>query len=268
MRKVVDANFLRDPLLRDYLRSSAENIVVFTDYSCMESYKGDSIHNLRRSLDIISRHPTQAIVLRGTREAVALGPVADSREALIDTDQTAGFPLFCFAVSRAALGDSALVSQIRAHGKLANEHFHRVQGDAPQFARSVLQVLGSLEPRAVKQLRKGESLKPETVDGMIRQILLLAAYLFRDHPDAGKTPSAREVRSTFIFRVALATYLLTLRWISDGGVQTATPAKIGNDFVDMVQVAYATFFDGILSRDRKLLQIHKEATFFLREIFR
>ncbi len=267
MRKVVDANSLRDRSLEDYLRTSDENVAVLSDYSCMETYKGDSLKNLRKSLEIVSRYPTQVIVLRGTREIIGSGPLATSPEMLVDQEQTAEFPLFCFGVSWAARGHRGLLSQIRTKGRLANEHFHQVRADARRFAQAVLQIADSLGPAAVKELRKGETLKPETIDVIIRDILLVAASLFRDHPDAGEMPSAREVPRTFILRYALASYLLTLRWISDSGIQAAPPATLVNDLVDMTQVAYATFFDGILSRDRKLLEIHEQALFFLREVF-
>lgn len=249
------------------MQASAENLVVLSDYSCMESYKGDSIKNLRSSLDIVSRYPTQVIVLRGTREIVAMGPLAGSPDTLVDHEQTAAFPLFCFGVCRAAMGHSASLTQIRAKEKLANEHFRQLQADARRFAQAVLQIAQSLGSAALKELRTGDSLKPETIDAIIRHILLVAAYLFRDHPDAGEIPPACEVPRTFILRCALASYLLALRWISESGIQSATPGKLANDLVDMALVAYATFFDGILSRDRKLLEIYKEASFFLREVF-
>ncbi len=72
MKKVVDANFLRDPALSVYIEGDPGNQVVFTDYACMECYKGNAIENIRRSLDIVSKYPGQVIVLKGTRDIIRL----------------------------------------------------------------------------------------------------------------------------------------------------------------------------------------------------
>src|SRR4030095_9836574 len=99
--KVVDANFLRSPLLEAYLKASSTNLVVFTDHACMESYKGTSLVNLPRSLDIVSRYAQQVLVLRSTREIVALQSRSDyttTAANLIDVGQTHGFRRFCAGV--------------------------------------------------------------------------------------------------------------------------------------------------------------------------
>jgi hypothetical protein len=51
---VVDQNYLREPnpQLHSYL--AAGNYVVFPDCASMESYKSDSLLNLRRSFEIVS----------------------------------------------------------------------------------------------------------------------------------------------------------------------------------------------------------------------
>jgi hypothetical protein len=54
MKKVIDANFFQDLGLEDYLKSNKGNIVIFTDYACMEAYKGDALENISKSLEIVS----------------------------------------------------------------------------------------------------------------------------------------------------------------------------------------------------------------------
>jgi hypothetical protein len=118
----------------------------------------------------------------------------------------------------------------------------------------------------VDELRGRGVLSKETGDVVIQNILMLAAQLFKAHPDVATFPTADNLRDTFIFRFALAVHLLVLRWLSEGGIDTVSMDRLRNDVVDMSYVAYATFFDGILSRDRKLLEIYEEATFFLKHV--
>ncbi len=63
-------------------------------------------------------------------------------------------------------------------------------------------------------------------------------------------------------------YLLCLRWISDGSINSLKPDKRLNDLIDMNYAAYATFFDGLLTDDKKLIDIYRDACFFLNEIFK
>ena len=46
MKKIIDSNFFRDPELETYRSSDKGNIVVFNDFACMESYKGDALKNV------------------------------------------------------------------------------------------------------------------------------------------------------------------------------------------------------------------------------
>jgi hypothetical protein len=57
-------------------------------------------------------------------------------------------------------------------------------------------------------------------------------------------PPALELPYTFIFRYALAGYLVALRWMAVGGAKNVKPEKIRNDIVDATFAAYATYFQG------------------------
>jgi hypothetical protein len=74
---------------------------------------------------------------------------------------------------------------------------------------------------------------------------------------------ARELAYTFIFRYALAGYLVALRRIADGGAKNVKPEKIRNDIVDATYAAYATYFQGLLSNDTKANEIYGDANSFL-----
>jgi hypothetical protein len=59
-------------------------------------------------------------------------------------------------------------------------------------------------------------------------------------------------------------YLWALRWIAVGGAKSTKPEKIRNDMVDLFLAAYATFFDGLLTSDRKLAALYRDADRLLR----
>jgi hypothetical protein len=68
---------------------------------------------------------------------------------------------------------------------------------------------------------------------------------------------------TFIFRYALAGYLIALRWMAVGGAKNVKPETIRNDIVDATFAAYATYFQDFLSNDAKAKEIYGDARSFL-----
>jgi hypothetical protein len=53
----------------------------------------------------------------------------------------------------------------------------------------------------------------------------------------------------------LAVEALSIDWIASGGLEHRTAKNISNDIKDMSHVAYSTFFDGILSFDKRMLRV-------------
>ena len=80
-------------------------------------------------------------------------------------------------------------------------------------------------------------------------------------------PRGPEVRNTFIFRYALCGYVSILKRIEDGGAGKTKPEKLRNDVIDVNFAAFATYFDGLITSDKRARQIYAEAEFLLREIF-
>ena len=66
-----------------------------------------------------------------------------------------------------------------------------------------------------------------------------------------------------MFRWAVATYLLMIKWISDGGYQSVKIEKIHNDAIDMTYAAYGTYYDGVLTKDGKLQEIALQTRTFI-----
>lgn len=268
MKKVVDANFLRDSALSAYIEGDPRNQVVFTDYACMECYKGNAIENIRRSLNIVSKYPDQVIVLKGTRDIIRLQSSGyPSLDDLVDYQQSAEFREFCHGVQAALDGDVTLMSQLLRLGEEANAHFERMRVDASGTAEAIKEMAQSFTTGQLAELRRRDTLSKETGEIIVRNILSLAALFFHAHPDVSKLPKSHELRDTFIFRFALAAQLLVIWWLTNGGIESVNMDRLRNDVVDMTYVAYATIFDGILSKDRKLLDIYEEATFVLQNVF-
>lgn len=267
MKKIIDANYFQALGLRKYLSSSKENFVVLNDYAFMEAYKGNAIKSISKSIKIVSNFPRQVIVLKGTRDVVQLTLSSKDPRLLEDMDQTKGFRNFCLGVRLAVQGDDALKAQIIEKGMAASAHLNGMRDDAFKVAEGIAELTKSFTPEHLRALRKRAKLSADLVNKIIKEILLLAALLFQKHPDVNQMPKADQVRDTYIFRFAVSAYLLSLRWISDRGPGTVRLEKLRNDMVDMNYVAYATFFDGLLTNDNKMNEIYRETCFVLKNAF-
>jgi hypothetical protein len=91
----------------------------------------------------------------------------------------------------------------------------------------------------------------------------MAAFLFAEHPHTSEVPPTRELPYRFIFRYAMAGYLVALRWMSVGGAKNVRPEKIRNDIVDATYAAYATYFQGLLSDDAGANEIYADTKFLV-----
>jgi hypothetical protein len=94
---------------------------------------------------------------------------------------------------------------------------------------------------------------------MMAAVAEIATQPRKRHPSGIRLPSPQDLPNTFLFRHALCAYLLHVRWIKNGGQKNVKPEKIRNDLVDVIFCSYATFFDGMLTHDKKLASLHDES---------
>ena len=268
MKLVIDSNQLQTSQLREFLARSPKNLAVLPDFAAMEAYKGESIKTIFKSMTVLSHFPGQVIVLKGsTKNCGMSGRRKGLQRRLIDETQTRGFPEYIRALTLAEGGNARLQSQIIDLGKSANEHLDKMRNEAVNI-REAIEILGSRyskEERAV--LRTRSEYTPELTDKLVRTVLEMAGTIFAGSPLVRKRPTYAELPNTFIFRVTLACYLLGLTRYANGGFSTLSPDKLRNDFVDMMFVAYGTYFDGVMSADKNVIYMFEEVSILLSGLF-
>lgn len=265
---MIDSNQLQTEQLREFLQKSPSNIAVLPDFAAMEAYKGDPLKTIFKSMSVLSDFPKQVVILKGSAKVCGLsGRVKGLQRRLVDEAQTQDFPEYVRALRLAEAGNSKLHAQIRNLGELSNEHLEKMR-EAAEPIRGAVAVLGanySKEERAL--LRSKEQYTPELIDKIFSTVLEMAANIFKDSPHVRKFPSYAELPNTFIFRATFATYLLGLRRFASGGLGELSAEKLRNDCVDMMFVAYGTYFDGIMSSDKNVNYMFTETCLLLSSLF-
>ena len=268
MRKVVDSNYLQDMRLDAFLSSNVNNYVVLTDYAAMEAYKGDTLKSIYKSMSIVSRFPNQVLILKSTRIVCGLKSSAKGmQKRLIDSSQTKDFNIFCKQLKRAEHGNTAYQAPLLEHGKAATEHIDSMLNDAAGIIDSISEISKEYSKEELKIFRTQTHPYTQDMIGKIKKhILIMSTSLIKNHPNASNKYNSVELGGSYIFRYSLCCYLLTLDWISHGGASGVNDKRIRNDIVDMTFVAYATFFDGLLTNDSKANVIYQEAKLILQRV--
>lgn len=271
MRKVVDTNFLQTEALRAYLAASTDNYAVLTEFAAMESYRQDvldTLDALNKQMGVLVQFPTQVIVLKGTLDVCSLsGRDAATRERMIGETQTREFPEFCQHLLAARRGDLSIREQIIENGREASANLDRILSGSSTLSRGIEQLQQTYTPTELKSLRQRKGLTLQLQDKLIRDVLSLAGELMEQHPSVMDIPRDPQIRNTFLFRFALCASVSILKRIEEGGAGKVNDENFRNDMVDVNFAAFATYFDGLFTDDKRAADTYARSEYLLREMF-
>ena len=91
------------------------------------------------------------------------------------------------------------------------------------------------------------------------ELLDITKRLFESHPSVNRAPYPKEIFGTYLFRSALVSLLLVFEYANEGGMPNRSTPRLVNDLADTHFATFATFFDGLLSEDRRLLMLYHSA---------
>ena len=260
MQWVVDSNFLQDPLLRGFLAKSKRNVAVLTDYAMMEAYKGETLQSIFKSMAILAEFPDQVIALKGTKEICGIrGRKAGLTRRLICQESTQEFREFANHVNEVLAGNAAPGSALVEHGRAASEHMEAILADAERMVVNFTAVAEIYTPEEIRTFRIREKPTSEMVRKTLAILHDLTLLFFKAHPHGIRRPREGEMVNTFLFRYALCCLMLVINWVRTGSQKDIKPEKLRNDFVDANFAALATYFDGLLTKDKKADALYNEA---------
>jgi hypothetical protein len=269
VKKIVDAGALRSPELETFLSASGQHFAVITDYATVEMFYGDPQVNLRRSLQIISKFSAQAIILKSNAQIWKLVPrnSAGLQRRLQDDRKTRNFPNYC----RALFGDADRSQRLSAG---ISEFGNSVQEAKERFTRlsvSIRAAIGELEaqftPDDLRAIRAGKKPSLSFSEHALKNIMGLTALYFRDVVRADPMPDSDQVLFSLPFRYVVCSYALSLKWVFEKGYVGVSCEKLRNDYIDVTYSAYATIFDGLITKDKKLRENYATSSWILKTLF-
>lgn len=268
---VVDKNYLERPELEAFLRVDDRNRVLLHDFSAIESLAGrNPIKNLSRTLSVVSKFPTQVFILKNSRKLLALGQIhPELRFEMVDWPQTKGFPTYCEDVRKAELGDKARVDRIMANSQAANSHLVKMLTIVPMMIELVGRLASQTDPEVLSARRKPDAVAMPGEGGMrlLHEIFDIASAI-AERGNAPRIPDdTKEAARHYVFRFAIALRLFALRWAQGGSdIREARQDKLRNDFVDLMYVTCATYWDDFLTAESKMADIYGETSFLANQL--
>jgi hypothetical protein len=252
---------LQSTQLRDYLTGDSRNFAVLTNDASIEAYKGNTLVSIFKSMEILSGFPDQVIVLKGTQALCALhGAGKGLQKRMIDFGTTRDFSKWCKQLLKAQAGDRRFVPQILKLGRDATDHADRILAAVPDVVAGREEVAGVYTASEIRAIRTGTAVSSELKRKFVHQVLLMAGMLLRDHPKVRDWPHEFDALvDRYLFRFALCSHLWVLDWISEGSDRNRKSERIRNDLVDLQFATCATYFDGLMTNDRKVKRVYQEA---------
>jgi hypothetical protein len=259
MRMVVDSNFLQTDKLKKYL-SKENNIVVLTDQVSYEAFSSD----IYKSFRILSFYPDQVLVLKRTETILKLSlKSAGLQKRIIDSSDTKRFRGICKKIQNESKRDVSFIRLLTQQKNAVQNDLSRINNEAEKMSELILDYFSSVTKSEAKALRAGPPYKGESLDFILNRIKDLTLQLFAKKVNFIETNNYHEFYNSYLFRSGVCGYFLAQEWYLSGGLKNVKPKTMMNDLLDMQIAAYATFFDGFLSNDKKAVRIYKIANDFI-----
>lgn len=257
-RIVVDSCMLQSEKLRRFLEHRNTNVAVVTEFAWFEIYKQVSSGAVKDALSVIGNFPDQVAILRSGEEIGKFDPRnASMAEAMQHPDSAAGIR----EMVKAMYGSEH--DTFHAWDQL-DRRWADAEKRAPRLLEGTVDLLESLPEMAeqmftsyeLKIIRSGKpytSNMYENIFGATEQIWETFAPLMNAAPMELDPQSKLEA---YFFRLSFAFVVYALWWISKGGQTTKRLERARNDIIDLSFAVYGTYFDGLLTDDRKAYWMH------------
>lgn len=265
-RMVVDTNYLQADELRAYLLESPSNKVIVTPFVELEMLKGDAPVNVIRSTEILAEHPKQVVLTKDPISVVCLkGRRKGMKRRLSGGRRTSTFRKWSrHTRARAKCGDARSLSHIARRAADARDQLADMRQNAQTFQQNIDEARNRYTKEELEAFR-ADNLTPALIEKIRAHVMEMTQQFFENHPDQPTWPPRDDIFHTFTFRFALCARLHAISVIANGVAKEAD--KLPNDFIDVSVAAYATCFDGLLSKDKLTQDIYGKARFLLDEEF-
>lgn len=260
MRMVVDSNYLQSDKLISYL-SKPENQVILTDQVSYEAFGSD----IYKALEILSNYADQVFILKRTKTISSQSfRGAGLQKRMIDHKDTKRFKAFSNKILDPSKRDKDFLSSIKIQQAEVQRDLHRIKNEAAKMGEVISKYFSSMSKTEASLLRAGEFYSDDTSNILFKRIENMTLQVLSGHPNITQKKSHKEFYNAYLFRSCVCFYFVAQEWHLNGGLNSVKSKTMMNDMLDMQIVAYATYFDGLLTNDKKAKRMYEISNHFIK----
>lgn len=261
MRYIVDSNYLQsDELIK--ILSNPNNEVVLCEQVSMEALRSDML----KSFKILARYPKQIHVLKTSRKIMKLSLNSKGlQKRLIDHNDTKRFRELCKMIDNPTKRDAWFNNQNSLMKQESVQDLATIQSNIEKMNEQILEYFSKLSKAEKKALRRRHPYGDATISLILKNLEKMTLQLFSSVVDFSKKRNFEEFYNSYLFRGGVCHYFLMQDLYLAGGLQDLKSKKLLNDVLDMQIAGYATYFDGLLTNDKKAQRIYKVAKYFIEQ---
>lgn len=260
MRMVVDSNYLQSDKLISYL-SRPENKIILPDQVSYEAFGSD----IYKALEIVSNYADQVLILKRTKTISSQSFRGSGlQKRMIDHKDTKRFKAFSNKILDPSKRDEDFLESIKIKQIEVERDLQRIKNEAAKMGEVISKYFSSMSKTEASLLRAGEFYSGDTKNILFERIKKMTLQVLSGHPNIIHKKSHEEFYNSYLFRSCVCFYFVAQDWHLNGGLNSVKSKTMMNDMLDMQIVAYATYFDGLLSNDKKAKRMYEISNNFIK----
>lgn len=263
--KVVDTNSLDSYDLKEFLERSRHHAAVLTEWPVIEALNGiDPISSLKKRFAICESNRSQFLLAKEAATLARLrGRQAGLAKRIIDPESSATLVEFLAIISKAARGDNGAARAILRKKSEAEDFLDRFLKASGDFTIWYSVFEKEYSKADLDIIRKRKPYNKSIWTKMTRTVRDLTGFFLAGQDGTVIWPRPAELPNTFCYRLALMLQLHFFDWVASGSPQERKAEGYRNDQIDIFIGATATYFDGLITNDKKLRRMYDDAVWFL-----
>jgi len=264
-RLVVDSSMLQSEDLRQFLDASASNFAVLPDFVWFELYKQESIGAIVAGMSVIGEFPEQVIVLKPGKEIAQIDPrIPNMTSSMHHSDVAHQLREMVAILDGPDRDEPGVRTQLeRLWSGAANalsgmlEGAHDILLSLPEMAEQMF------TPHHLRIIRKNTRYTPEMFSSIFGAADQIWETLSGGDQDSTR-PAPKELRTqVYLYRYSLAIVIYLLWWIQNGNQTPKRIDRARNDLIDLSFAVYGTYYEGLMTADKKLDWTHQNLSLAL-----
>lgn len=261
---VVDTCALEDPGLRHFLQASPGRGIIFDPLTLFEMVKVNPLFTSQKSLSILSEFADRIHVTHPSHRwlKACIATEADL-EQLIDPKATADLRALCEGLRQTPLPEW-IDPYLQARCAEAEDYIRRLTAEVSEIDLALRDRALMFSKQQLSEIYAGKEISDGTrrkINEMLHDVTgqFILAYQEPGRTDPLKTAVAKNM---FAFRYALCVVFFYLDWVQHGKSWKRLDRRV-NDVIDLQIATVSTFFNGLMTNEKRLSAIASKAAWQL-----